>query len=445
MRVVIVGAGEVGSSIAASLAGSHEVVVVDVDPERTEELTYEHDVLTVEGDGASLDTLEAADVAKADIVIASTDDDETNLAICGTAKTASDAFTIARVQNRAYLQTWRRSHGVFGVDFMVCTDLLTAQSIVRIVGLPTARDVDPFADGRVQMAEFEVVEGSPIAGQTVQEADRFDALTFAAVIREGEVEIASGDTRIVAGDEVVVIGRPDSVEAFAAAVVPEGGTGDVDGVVIIGGSSVGALTAQLLSERGFSPRLIEQNPERARELAENLSKATVLEHDATDADFLEREHIGEAGLLVAALESDERNLLVSLLAKRLGVERTVAIVDNPAYVPLFEAVGVDIAINPREVTAEEITRFTRERRMENVAIVEPGAAEVLEVEVDEESILAGRTIRDAAADLPDGVVVGAITRNGTFVTPRGDTVVEVGDHVVAFVREDALDAVTAKL
>ncbi|GGL22905.1 Trk system potassium transport protein TrkA [Halarchaeum grantii] len=445
MRVVIVGAGEVGSSIAASLAESHDVVVVDVDSERVERLTYEHDVLTVEGDGASLDTLRAADVSKADIVIASTDDDETNLAICGTVKTASGAFTIARVQNRAYLETWRHSQGVFGVDFMVCTDLLTAQSIVRIVGLPTARDVDPFAGGRVQMAEFEVTEGSPLAGQTVQEADRFDALTFAAVIRGDDVEIARGDTAIDAGDKVVVIGRPGSVEAFAAAVVPEGGADEVGNVVIVGGSSVGELTGRLLSERGFVPRLIEQDPERARELAETLSKTTVLEHDATDAEFLEREHVGEAGLLVAALDSDERNLLVSLLAKRLGVNRTVAIVDNPAYVDLFEAVGVDVAINPREVTAEEITRFTRERRMENVAIVEPGAAEVLEVEIDEESALAGRSIREAVADLPDGVVVGAITRNGEFVTPRGDTVVQVGDHVVAFVREDALDAVTATL
>ncbi|MFC7165412.1 Trk system potassium transporter TrkA [Halospeciosus flavus] len=445
MRVLIVGAGEVGSSIAGSLADSHEVVVVDVDGDRVEQLTYEHDVLTVQGDGASLDTLEEAGVEKADIVIASTDDDETNLAICGTAKTASDAFTIARVQNRAYLQTWRRSHGVFGVDFMVCTDLLTAQSIVRVVGLPTARDVDPFAGGRVQMAEFEVPESSPVADQTVQEADRFDALTFAAVIRDGEVEIARGDTRIHAGDMVVVIGRPDSVQAFAASVAPGEAASDVDDVVIVGGSSVGALTARLLADRGFSPRLVEQDPERARELAEELSETTVLEHDATDEDFLEREHVGDADLVVSALDSDERNLLVSLLTKRMGAERTVAVVDDGAYVDLFEAVGVDVAVNPREVTAEEITRFTRERRMENVAIVEPGEAEVLEVEIDAESVLAGRSIREAAADLPEGFVVGAITRGGDFITPRGDTVVQEGDHVVAFVRADAIDDVTAKL
>lgn len=445
MRILVVGAGEVGSSIAASLAGSHDVVVIDVDPERTDAITYEHDVLAVEGDGASLDTLTEAGVDRADMIIASTDSDETNLAICATAKTVSDAFTIARVQNQTYLETWRRSQGVFGVDFMVCTDLLAAQSIVRIVGLPTARDIDPFADGHVQMAEFSVPESSPIAGQTVREADRFDALTFAAIIRDDVVEIVRGETRIQAGDSVVVIGRPDSVRTFAAALAPESGETTSSQVVLIGGSTVNELTAQLLVEREFAPRLIEQDPERARELAENLTGTSVLNHDATDTEFLEREYVGDAGLVVAALESDEQNLLISLLAKRLGADRTVAIVDNPAYVDLFETVGVDIAINPREVTAEEITRFTRERRMENVAIVESGQAEVLEIEIDAESVLAGRTIQDAVADLPEGVVIGAITRNDEFVTPRGDTVVEVGDHIVVFVREDALDALTAKL
>ncbi|HKJ60185.1 MAG TPA: NAD-binding protein, partial [Halobacteriales archaeon] len=145
MRVIVIGAGEVGSSISASLAGAHDVVVVDVDGERVESLTYSHDVLAIEGDGTSLSTLEEAGVAEADMVIASTDDDETNLVACGTAKTLGDAFTIARVRNTNFLRTWRRSEGAFGVDFMVCTNLLTAEAIVRIAGLPAARDVDPFA------------------------------------------------------------------------------------------------------------------------------------------------------------------------------------------------------------------------------------------------------------------------------------------------------------
>ena len=445
MRVIIIGAGQVGSSIAASLADSNEVVVIDIDEERVDSLTYSLDVLAIRGDGASLSTLEEAGIAEADILIASTDNDKTNIITCSTAKTASDAFTMARVKDTEFLNTWQRSSGAFGVDFMVCTTLLTAEAIVRVIGLPAARDVDPFAEGQVQMAEFEVPEGSPVADQTVREADRFDSLTFAAILRNGEVEIPRGETVIRPGDQLVVIGNPESVRAFASDLSPAESEQRVSDVVIIGGSDTSYHTARLLGERGLTPRLIERDPERARELAEALPGTVVMESDATDVEFLTREHVDRADVVVAALDSDEKNLLASLLARRLGAERTVAVVDGEAYVDLFETVGVDVAINPREVTAEEITRFTREQRAENVALIENDRAEVLEIEVDEDSVLAGRSIRDAVAGLPDGLVIGAITRGDHFVTPRGDTIVQVGDHVVVFVDTGVIDEVMAQL
>lgn len=444
MRILVIGAGEVGSSIAGGLADAHEIVVLDVDGDRVDSLTFEHDVLAVQGDGTSTDDLESAGVAEADVVIASTDGDETNLTACATVKTLTDAFTIARVKDPSYLRTWQRSRGVFGVDFMVCTDLLTAEAIVRIVGLPTARNVEVFADGTVTMAEFEVDAESPIAGRTVAEADTFDALTFAALVRDEDVVLPRGDTVVEPHDQMVVIGRPDSVEAFAGAVAPEVES-DVEDVVVVGGSSTAYQVARLLEDRGLSPTLVERDPGRARDLAEALPDTTVLAHDATDRDFLEREHVGEADFVVSMLDSDEKNLLVALLAKRVGARRAVAVVNDPQYVALFETVGVDVAVNPRQVTAEDITRFTRERRAENIAIIEPEEAEILEVEVDGDSVLAGRSIQEAVADLPDGFVVGAITRNGEFVTPRGDTVVQSGDHVVALVTADAHDEVAAVL
>ena len=211
MYVVIVGAGEVGSSIAASLADTHDVAVVDIDSHRIEELIYEIDVLGVEGDGAELDTLEQANIEQADILIASTDDDETNIVTCGTANTVTDAFTISRVKSAKFLRTWQGAERAFGVDHMVATNLLTAESISRVVGMPAAQDVDTFADGTVQMAEFEIPEGSPIAGQTVREADRYESLTFAALIRADDVVIPTGETELRPGDDVVVIGSPESV------------------------------------------------------------------------------------------------------------------------------------------------------------------------------------------------------------------------------------------
>lgn len=432
MRVVIIGAGQVGSSIAADLDDHHEVVVVERDPDLVDELTYSLDVLTVEGNGTSVSILEEAGVAEADMVIASTDNDETNIVACATAKVLGDAFTVARVKNIDYLQTWERSRDAFGVDFMVCTNLLTAESIVRVVGLPAARDVERFAGGRVQMAEFEITDESPVADQTVSEADRFDSLTFAAVIRNGEVEIARGETTIQSGDRVVVIGSPENVQAFGETVEPSESAGVDEEVIVVGGSEIGYHIARLLGDQGFTPRLIEQDAERARTLAEDLPNVVVMESDATDIDFLEREHIGEADVLIAALDSDERNLLVSLLARRQGAERTVAVIDQTAYVGLFEAVGVDIGVSPREVVAEEISRFTREGGAESVALIESDKAEVLEIEIDEESVLADRPIQESVSSLPEGLVIGVITRGNELVTPRGETVIRSGDHVVVF-------------
>jgi trk system potassium uptake protein TrkA len=443
--VIIVGAGQVGSSIAADLADTHDIVVVDRDGDRVEELTYSLDVLTVEGDGTSLSTLEEAGVDDTDMVIASTDDDETNIVICATTRAVSDAFTVARVKNTEYLRTWQRSERAFGIDFIVCTNLLAAESIVRVVGIPAARDVDSFADGRVQMAEFEIPAGSPVTDQTVAEADRFDDLTFAAILRDDAVELARGDTVLRDGDRVVVIGDPEAVQEFATTIAPEERQGRAEEVVVVGGSEIGYHVARLLGERGFKPRLIERDPERARQLAEDLPDAVVMQSDATDVEFLEREYVGDADFVVAALDSDEKNLLVSLLARQLGVDRTVAVIDDAEYVDLFETVGVDVGINPREVVAEEITRFTRDGGAENVAIIESDRAEVLEVEVGDESILAGRAIHESVAELPDGVVIGAITRDGALVTPRGDTVIRPGDHVVVFADACVVDEVTPQL
>ncbi|GAB3024609.1 Trk system potassium transporter TrkA [Natronobiforma cellulositropha] len=440
MYVIVVGAGEVGSNIAASLADDHDVVVVDQDSARVEAITYSLDVLALEGDGTSLSTLEEAGVEKADMVIASTDRDETNIVVCGTAKTVDDPFTIARVKKTDFLETWTRSNTAFGVDFMVCTDLHTAEAVVRITGLPGAHDVDTFANGLVHMAEFEVDEESPIAGHTVFEADRFESLTFAALIRPDDIVIPRGDTIIQPEDNVVVIGSPESVRGFAGSLTPEPTLEQANEIVIVGGGEIGYQTARLFEEEGLSPRLIERDHDRARKLAETLPNTLVLESDATDIDFLVREHVDESDIVVAALDSDEKNLLVSLLAKRIGVDRTVAVVEFGEYVDLFETVGVDVAVNPRVVTAEEITRFTRKEHTENVAILESDRAEVLEIEVDRDSVLFGNRIMDAMADLPDAIVIGAITRDGELITPRGETVVELGDHVVVFVDTEVLEA-----
>ncbi|WP_121744481.1 Trk system potassium transporter TrkA [Natronorubrum halophilum] len=445
MYVLIVGAGQVGQMIASNLEDSHDVAVVERDPDIVDEITYSYDVLAVEGDGTDLEALREAGLGRADLVVACTNDDETNIVVCGTVKTVDDVFTIARVRNRTLLNTWQGSQDAFGVGFMVCTDLLVAQTIFRISGFPRAQDVEMFAGGLVRMAEFDIDAESPLVGRRVEEADQYDSMTFAGVFRGDEMIVARGDTVFQADDRIVVIGSPSSVKEFAMEVCIPEGTSSADDVVVVGGSEIGFQTAREFEAHGFEPRLIERDHERAREIAEALPKTFVMESDATDTDFLSREHIDEADIVIAALDSDEKNLLVSLLARRVGVGRTVAIIENTEYTDLFETVGIDVAINPREETAEEIVRFTRTDQTEKIAMLEHDRAEVIEVELGPGSALAGRSIADSMADLPDCVVIGAISRGGDLITPRGTTVPQPGDHIVIFVDATVLDEISAVL
>lgn len=430
MRVIISGVGEVGSNIAAGLADSHEVVVIDPDPAKIEEIRYSIDALTIEGSGTSLDVLREAGIEKADMVIASADLDETNLTVCATAKVLADPFTIARVKSAEYLTTWQTSPGAYDVDFMVCTDLLAAEDIVRVLGLPAATDAETFANGMVRMAEFPIPEESDIAGKTVEAADQFDEVTFAAILRDGETILPRGDTRIESGDKVVLIGTPEGIDRFAAVMDPESASTSPDQVMIVGGSRIGYHTARLLEGRRTRTRLIEQDPDRAQELAEELTNTTVFAHDATDVDFLIEERIGDVDAVVTALETDEQNLLMAVLAKQLGADRTIAVVQTGAYAGFFEAVGIDVAVNPRQIIAEEIVRFAHDTRAEKISLIEGVEAQVLELEVTSQSSLAERTVEDVATSLPGPVVFGAITRKGEYIVPRGDTVLSVGDHVV---------------
>lgn len=430
MRVIISGVGEVGSNIAAGLADTHEVVVIDPDPGKIEEIRYSIDVLAIQGSGTSLDVLREAGVEKADMVIASADMDETNLTVCATAKVLADPFTIARVKSAEYLTTWQTSPGAYDVDFMVCTDLLAAEDIVRVLGLPAATDAETFANGMVRMAEFPIPEESEIAGTTVEAADQFDEITFAAILRDGETILPRGDTRIESGDKLVLIGTPEGVDRFAVIMDPESAAASPNEVMIVGGSRIGYHTARLLEGRSTRTRLIEQNPDRARELAEELSETTVFAHDATDVDFLLEERIGDVDAVVTALETDEQNLLMAVLAKQLGADRTIAVVQTGAYAGFFEAVGIDVAVNPRQIIAEEIVRFAHDTGAEKISLIEGVEAQVLELEVSSQSRLAERTVEDAATSLPESVVFGAITRQGEYIVPRGDTVLSVGDHVV---------------
>lgn len=439
MEILIIGGGLVGTTIARDLQGRHDVTIIEPDSERAQEIEVRHDVLVVEGSGTDLETLKRAGGAEADIVLASTDDDETNLVACGTAKIISDGATVARVRSTDYYYSWLESNRSFGVDHMVCTDLLTAREVAALMSLPAAHYVERFSNDQVLMAEFDVSEEAHIVGQTIGEADRFDSLTFAALIENGSVTIPEGQSIIQPNSRVLVIGSPDSVRSFSDELVDGENNEPQDEVVVVGGTGTGLQIARLICEQGFSTVLLEEDRERARYIAEELPSVRVIHTDTTDVGFLESENLGDTDALIAALPSEADNLLECVLGDELGIDRTIAIAEHPKFIDLFERVGVDVALCPRNLVAAEIIGYTQDWNSEKIALIEGGVAEVVEIEVEADSILAGSSIESAQQKLECDIVVGSITRGREFIKPRGDTVVEAGDHIVLFVRSDAVD------
>ena len=437
MKVVVIGVGQVGRSVAYALAEDHEVIVVDKNPDRLDSVRSETDVLTYEGDGAKVDVLKTAEVQSADLVIGSTSDDQSNILICSTARAlSSDAFTIARVAETEYLSTWSQLREAFNVDFMVGADHLTARNIVEVVGLPTARNVEHFGEGRVVMAEFTIPEASPIAGQTVQELRLSNGVNLVAVFNDQQMEIVRGTTCLRPGSRVLVIGRPSQVEQFAGTLTPKARVREARRIMILGGGEIGYQTARMLEQRGLQPCLVEKDPDRARTLAQELPDTLVLQNDATDPKFLKREGVADADLVVSALTPDERNLLTSTLSRDLGADRVLSVVHRNVYESVFTSSGIDTTVNPRREVIEEILRHTRVRGVEKITFVERDRGEVVEVKLTAESPLVGRPLQDAVQDVPHNFVLGAVVREGEALIPRGKTVLEPRDHLVMFVDAD---------
>ncbi len=432
MRVVIIGAGQVGRSIAHELQSDHDVVVVERSPARLE-LIDPYDVMSIRGNGASIKMLKEAGVHRADLTIACTDVDEVNMVACAASKHLGNPFTIARVHDPDYIESWEP--GDFGVDFMVCSELITARAIGQLIGVPAARGVHTFAKGKITTAELAVDPSSPLAGRPIEELDLPSSLRIVSLIRKGEVIIPSGENTIEPGDLVVSVGIP---EALGELNRRAGGRPMAENIVILGGGRIGFRLAQTLQQRGLRPKLVEAGAERSRWLAEQLPYCQVFQSDATDLAFLEHERFATYDVGISVMDKDERNLLSALLLKTLGVTKVIAGVAEPEYAEVFERVGVDVAVSARKVVAEEIIRFTR-RRIAGLSTIEGNRAEILEMEVSPESPLVGTQLEDA--DFPAGATIGAIVRGNRVIIPGGDDALHIGDLVIVFSRKSAVSEV----
>jgi trk system potassium uptake protein TrkA len=433
MKVVVVGAGQVGSTIVEALSSEeHDLTVIDLDPVRLQALSYRYDVVAVEGNGASRRTLRDAGIENANLLIACTSRDEVNIVSSMFAKKlAPGAKTIVRTTNVEYLDIWRERE--LEIDFMVSSELEAAHAIARIIGVPAARQTDVFADGLVQVVEFDVeldpasVDGDPLIGRPLREASIPPDSKVASIIRGERVLVPRGNEAILPGDRVVVIGSPIAAREWSKAM--QRGAPEVDDVVIFGAGQAGVAVARVLIEQGIGVRLIEADPARARVVAETLPRARVFAATGTDPDFLERERIGQAEAAVFAMRVDAKNLYAATLAKLHGVRFTIALVHESVSERVFEAAGVDVAVNPRTVTAEEMVRFAHDPRIRQLTMLEGDRFEVLDITVREESELCGKPFRE----LPmTGSLIGAIIRDGEAIFPHGNDMLLAGDRAIIF-------------
>ena len=428
MKIFVVGAGQVGVAVVEALHDEHDVTVLDLDVARLQALSYRFDVVTVAGNGASRRVLREAGIADCGLLIACTSRDEINVVSSMFAKKlAPQVQTIVRTTNVEYLEIWRERE--LEIDFMVSSELEAANAVAGLVGIPAARQTDVFAGGLVQMVEFDVeVEGTnDVVGVPLREARIPDESKVASIIRGDRVIVPRGDEAIQPGDRIVIIGSPKAAKEWSRLM--RRGQDTVDDVVIYGAGQTGTTIARTLLDQGISVRLVEADVDRARAVAEELSDARVFHATGIDPEFLERERIGNAQAAVFAMRDDEKNLYAATLAKLHGVKFTVAIIHEAASQEVFDAAGVDAAVNPRTVTAEEMVRFAHDPRISQLAMLEGDRFEVLDITVREDSELCGIPFRD----LPmTGSLIGAIVRDGEAVFPHGEDKLLAGDRAIIF-------------
>ena len=428
MEIVVLGAGQVGTTIVEALHDDHDVTVVDLDAARLQALSYRYDVRTVRGNGATRRILQDAGVDRAALVIACTSRDEINLVAGTLAKKLSAAQTIVRTSNPEYIEAWQERQ--IDVDFMVSSELETAYAVSRTIGVPAAKQTDVFAEGQVQIVEFDVPTGElagDVVGLPLKEAKIPADSKVASIIRGEGMLVPRGDESILPGDRIVVIGSPDAARAWSRLMAAE--EQSVDDVVIYGAGATGVAIAHVLLDQRIRVRLIEPMEERAREVAEELPRARVYCATGLDPDFIERERIGQARAAVFAMREDAKNLYASTLARVHGIGFTIGIVHEPISAEVFERAGIDVAVNPRSVTAEEIVRFAHDPRIRQLAMLEGDRFEILDITVRETSKL----VRIPFKELPmTGSLIGAIVRDGTAIFPHGDDRLEPDDRAIIF-------------
>ncbi len=436
MKILILGAGQVGSSLAQNLASeANDITIVDRNEATLQQLQDRLDLRTVVGHASHPDNLRAAGAEDADMLVAVTDSDETNMVACQVAYTVFHTPTkIARVRAMSYL----RQKNLFNpqalpVDFLISPEQLITDDIHRLITHPGALQVLDFADGQVQLVGIKAYYGGPLVGHELrtlrQHMPKVDT-RVAAIYRQDRAIMPEGHTVIEAGDEVFFIAASKDI----LSVMSELRRLDkpYKRIMIVGGGNIGRRVARAL-EHDYQVKLIDHNPARTRALAHELDKTIVLKGDAADENLLLEENIGKTDVFCALTNDDEANILSSMLAKRLGARKVMTLINRAAYVDLIQGGDIDIAISPQQATIGSLLTHIRRGDVVKVHSLRRGAAEAIEAIAHGDkntSKVVGRAIEELK--LPPDTTIGAIVRGNEVIIAHHDTVIQSEDHVILF-------------
>lgn len=442
MNIVIVGAGEVGYHLADILSREdHRVTIIDTRQAKVRRLTESLDVQAVQGDGTQAEVLTACGASRADLAVAVTDNDFVNMLACKICRELGSRRVILRLKDTARLAGYRYFYKrTLGFDVVLSTEELAAEEIVNTVREQNALEVETFAEGRVQLRRLRVAEEGELTEQPLAELSLPTGVLIVAVARKERFFVPTGDDRIALDDQIYVLGRAQDLDAFERRAGAPARTRR--SVVVMGGGGIGWRIAERLSDQQeVSLRIIEADAERARKLDTKLAgDAMVLVGDATDLDLLIEERIGDGNLFIATTGDDERNMVACQLARSLGVERTIAMVNKSSYRQIYDLLGIDRAISPRILCANRILRFVRSESVASIAVIAEGRAEVLELEAHfHDDRRKAHKVKNLG--LPKGSVIGALVRGEDVLIPSGETVVEEGDNVILFTLPENLERV----
>jgi len=439
MRIVVVGAGKLGFSLADRLAKEeHEVIVIEQDEERRLIVQNSLDVMAIVGNGAHPQFLTNSVAKDADLLVAVTDSDEVNMIACMAAKIIGIPQTIARVRNQEYVSADQfKFNESLGIDLAINPEMTTAVEISRILLTPAALAVEDFADGKVRLLEVKIVPESKLVNIPLLKLILPPHILVAGILRQNSMIIPHGEDFLLPQDNVFFVGDSTAIEKFGKQFAEK--KSKTERIMIIGAGRIGRHLAKILVKAGLSVKVIDKNRERCRELADCLGKGLVLCGEGTDIDLLVEEGVGDADAVVCLTDDDKLNLLLALLAKNLGAQKTIVRVGRSDYMSLMGKVGVDVVLSPRLLTAGVILRHVRRGNIVAVTLLEGAKAEAIEIIVPANCQIAGKKLRNIK--FPRSSLVGAVIHGEEVSVPNGETILHVGDRVVIFTLPDIVNKV----